>query len=357
MLMVLLAIILTLVLVVGLHEAGHALAAKLFGVKIQRISIGFGKPIFSWKDRQGQEWVWATWPLGGYVKLLNSRIQEVNPKDYSHCFDKRPAWQRIVILLAGGLANFLVALLALTIFYMAGYQRVIPVIKEVMPNSIAAQAGLQPQDRFLSIANWPTNSWQEVGNVLIVNLGKQDVAATVADAKQSVKQVRLNLSGKFNKQAKGLAGFLGITLEKSAQYKEHVAPQSLITAIQHAVNTSWRMLVFLILTLKQVLIGAVSFSLLLGPIGLISVSAGSLNQGFITFLYFIANFSLAVGLVNLFPIPGLDGGSIVLTLLEKIRGRPISVALEILMYRLAFIVFCVFLVQLIVNDLQRFLVH
>ncbi|MGQ3888914.1 M50 family metallopeptidase [Legionella sp. CNM-1927-20] len=356
MLIALLAILLTLILVVGLHEAGHAIAAKLFGVKIQRISIGFGKPILSWKDKKGQEWVWAIWPLGGYVKLLNSRIEEVKPNNYSFCFDKKPAWQRIVILLAGGVANFLVALLVLTIFYMTGYQQLLPIIKEVNPQGVAATAGVKASDRFVSIENWPTNSWQEVGNVLIVNLGKPDVIATVADVNNQERQLKLNLATPFTKNTKGLTGFLGVTIDKSPQYRKHVAPKPFLTAIKEAFNTIVRMVVFLILALKQVLIGAIPFSSLLGPIGLISVSVGSLNQGVIIFLYFIANFSLAVGLVNLFPIPGLDGGSIMLTVIEKIRGKPISIALEVLLYRLAFIAFIVFVIQLISNDLQR-MVH
>ncbi|STX52001.1 membrane associated zinc metalloprotease [Legionella busanensis] len=356
MFIALLAIILTLILVVGLHEAGHALAAKLFDIKIQRISIGFGKPILSWQDKKGQEWVWAIWPIGGYVKLLNSRIQEVKPSDYPYCFDKKPAWQRIIILLAGGFANFVVALLALTIFYMVGYQQLNPVIKEIDPQGIAAAAGIKASDRFVSIEGWPTNSWQEVGNVLIVNLGKSDVIATVADANNQERQLKLNLAMPFNKNTKGLAGYLGITIDKTPQYKKQVAPKPLLTALSEAFNTVIRMIVFLILALKQVLIGAIPFSSLLGPIGLISVSVGSFNQGIVIFLYFIANFSLAVGLVNLFPVPGLDGGSILLTMIEKIRGKPISIALEVLLYRLAFIAFIIFLIQLVLNDLQR-MVH
>lgn len=357
MLIALLAIILTLLLVVGLHEAGHALAAKLFGIKIQRISIGFGKPILSWKDKKEQEWVWAIWPLGGYVKLLNSRTENVALKNYPYCFDQQSAWRRVAILLAGGIANFLVALIALTIFYMAGYQRISPVIKEVRPNSIAAQAGLNAHDSFISIAGWPTHSVQEVNNSLIINLGKQDVMATIADSNQAVRQLKLDLSASFSNQNKGLAGFLGLSFDKSSLYRQPVASQSFLAAMMHAMNTSLRLLIFLMLTLKQLLTGVVSFSLLLGPIGLISVSVGSLNQGFIIFLYFIANFSLAVGLVNLFPIPGLDGGSILLTLLEKIRGKPISIALEALLYRLSFIAFCVFLAQLIINDLHHVIIN
>src|SRR5438132_1294650 len=99
MILALFAIVLTLILVVGFHEAGHAMAAKLFKVKIRRISIGFGKAIFTWKDRAGREWIWALWPLGGYVHLLNSRIEAIPESDFGLCFDKKPIWQRCIILI------------------------------------------------------------------------------------------------------------------------------------------------------------------------------------------------------------------------------------------------------------------
>jgi len=113
-------------------------------------------------------------------------------------------------------------------------------------------------------------------------------------------------------------------------------------------------LYFFLMVLKQLIIGAIPFSVLLGPIGLFAVSITSLSQGIVVFMFFIASLSTAVALVNLFPIPGLDGGSILYALIEKIRGKPLSVAMELLLYRLVVIVFALLLVHLLMNDLQRF---
>lgn len=354
MLIGLLALILTLILVVGLHELGHALAANVFGVKIQRISIGFGKPILRWQDKKDREWVWATWPLGGYVKLLNSRIDAVNPTDYPFCFDKQAAWRRVVILLAGGIANFIVALVSLTLFNMLGHQETLPIIQEVRPNSVASTAGLAINDRFLSVDNWSTESIQEVASVFIMNLGKPDVVATVTNSNNTVRQVHLNLKHNTEKNSKALLEFVGISFGKLNQTKQLIPPKPFFKAFKQAINTSFRILYFLMVTLKQLIVKAIPFSFLLGPISFISLSIASFKHGVAAFLYFIASLNLTVGLVNLFPIPSLDGGSIIFTLLEKIRGKPISIPLEILLYRLVLIAFCVFLIQLMVNDLQRY---
>ncbi|MCA0404465.1 MAG: site-2 protease family protein, partial [Proteobacteria bacterium] len=110
-------IVLTLLLVVGIHEWGHFLAARFYNVKIKRISIGFGRPLLKYHSRKGIEWVWAILPLGGYVHLLNSRIEPVNDKELPFAFDKKPIYQRIIILLAGAFANFLAAFIFLTLMY------------------------------------------------------------------------------------------------------------------------------------------------------------------------------------------------------------------------------------------------
>lgn len=352
----LVAIVLTLVLVVGIHEVGHALAAKLFSVKIQQISIGFGKPLFKWKGKSGCEWIWAIWPLGGYVQLLNSRIQPVAEKDFASCFDKQSVWVRCIILVSGALANLLIAWLALTFMFILGYQQNPPIIQTVIPQSIAAEAGLRAGDRFVEIAGQKTNSWQEVGMRLIMILGQNHVATLVVDVEGNLHQTSLNLSQwRYKKQRISLLNQLGIESASLNLHKQQVKGLPFLQAIYRAIDKSLQLLSFFIVMLKQLITGIIPFSMLLGPVGLLTASVGSFSQGLAVFLYFIASLSLAVGLVNLFPIPGLDGGSIVYVMIEKIRGKPVSVAMEVLLHRLAVIVFCLLLVQLLMNDLQRYL--
>ena len=356
MILALIAIVLTLILVIGLHEAGHAIMAKLFGVRIQRIAIGFGKPLLSWKDKSGREWLWGIWPLGGYVQLLNSRIQPVDEKDLSFCFDKKPVWIRLIILVAGILANLLTAWLALTWMFMLGYQQNTPFIQQVIPQSIAAQAGFKAGDHFAEIAGQRTNSWQEVGMSLIMNLGKAGVPVSVSDEEGHSRKFNLDLSQwHYKRQDSSLLAALGIVSGPLKLHRQEVKGQTFLVASHQAVNKLVHLLTFFLVMLKQLITAVIPFAVLLGPLGLFEVSAGSFFQGIAVFLYFIASLNLAVGLVNLFPIPGLDGGPIVYTLVEKFRGKPVSVAFEILLHRLAIIIFAILLIQLLMNDLQRYL--
>lgn len=353
MLLALGAIILTLILVVGIHEGGHALMARIFQVKIKKISIGFGKPLIQWQTQRGCEWVWAMWPLGGYVELLNSRIAPVAPDEYPFCFDKKPVWMRILILLAGALANLITAWLAFILVFYMGFSYKIPMIHSVQSQSIAATAGLTAGDQFIAIGGRPTPSWQEVGMELVIWWGNKDVKITVSSPKASLREITLDLSQiTFAGKEHSILSALGITPDTAA-VSEVIRSPSLLTAMQQSSAVIIHMLYFFLMILKQIFSGVIPFAILLGPIGIFAVSIASLKQGFVVFIFFIASFSLAIALVNLFPLPGLDGGSILYSIIEKIRGKPISVAMEVLLYQLMFIAFCLILVHLLTNDLTR----
>lgn len=354
MFLAIIAIISTLILVVGIHEWGHALVARIFGVRIKRISIGFGKPLLIWQSRNGCEWVWAFFPLGGYVQLENTRISQVEPEQYSLCFDKKPIWQRIFILLAGAAANVLTSWLVFILVYSIGLSYSVPEIKTVRPNSTAAHAGIRSGDKFISVGHDATSTWSDVGMRLIILWGKKDTPITLLHSNGSQTQVTLDLSKEQVHGGKGsLLQQLGIEPNPSA-VKNTLRASSLLDAMYQTNRYMLNMVYFFLIVIKQFVSGVIPFSLFLGPIGLFTASVTSLMQGLAVFLFFIANLSLAVAVINLFPVPGLDGGSIVYALIEKIRGKPISVAMEILLHRLTFIVFCLLLVQLFMNDLQRF---
>jgi regulator of sigma E protease len=349
------AIVLTLLLVVGIHEAGHAWLARFFNVKITRVSIGFGKPLLSWQGKRC-EWVWAMWPFGGYVRLLSSRIEPVSAKDNQFCFDKKPIWVRCVILLAGAVANILLAWLALMLMLMLGYQQMVPIIANVTEPSIAASAGLSSGDQIKSIAGNQVPSWREVGMQLIMTLGKDKVDVLVSDKTGVERHLSLDLANwQYKHTKKPILNTMGIVPDLSTRNMQRVSGVPLLQALQDAFIKMAGLLYFYLVMLKQLLTGAVPFIVLLGPLGLFTAMIGSFMQGVAVFLYFIASFSLAVALINVLPLPGLDGGSIVYALVEKIRGKPVSVAMEVLLHRLMFIALCLVLVQLLLNDMQRYL--
>lgn len=349
-----LAIILTLLLVVGLHEAGHAIAARFFNVKIKRISIGFGKPLIRWQSKSGIEWIWALLPLGGYVQLLNSRIEPVEKKDYIHCFDKQPAYVRIIILLAGVIVNLLTAWIALLLVFSIGVFHYPPQVKSVQAESLAAESGLQKGDRILAIEGQETPSWRQVGMRLMIAMGEKKVAVKVHNEAGDTRLLHFDLSHWFLKpRDNSLFDSLGFQPDVSVK-KRRLAADSFLDAISRATAQMTETLYFFIIMFKLLFTGKIPFTSLLGPIGMFSVSISSFMEGVAVFMSFIATFSLAVALANIFPIPGLDGGSILYTIIEKIRGKPMSVALEILLFRLAMIVFFVILLNLLANDLHRY---
>ncbi|WP_298622834.1 site-2 protease family protein [uncultured Legionella sp.] len=349
------AIIVTLILVVGIHEAGHALAARIFQVRIKKISIGFGRPLLQWTSKSGCEWVWAMWPLGGYVELLNSRITPVTAKEHPFCFDKKPIWQRIIILLSGAAANLITAWLAFLFVFYLGINYKLPQVQAIQSDSIAAHAGVAVNDQFIAINGHNTPSWQDVGMQLVTLWGQNKVDITLKHAKsQELKNVSIDLSQiKFSGNEKSLLAVLGITPDLSAASGTKRSA-SFIQAMSDSKRAIIQLLYFFVMALKQLITGIIPFSMLLGPLGVFAASVASLTQGIAVFFYFIASLSLAVALVNLFPVPGLDGGSIVYALIEKVRGKPVSVAMEVLLHRLMMIFFVVLLVNLLVNDVTKY---
>lgn len=350
------AVLLCFILVVGVHEAGHALAAHFFKVRIKRISIGFGRPLFKWHSQSGLEWVWGAWPLGGYVLLLNSRIMQVAPKAYESCFDKKPLWVRFIILASGGLANVLIAWFALTGYFLMGYQQTTPMVSGVSKSSIAFRAGVQSGDRILQVAGKPVISWRDAAMQLLMQVGEDRIPVMLENHSGSTRQTHINLSRWSDmRPGKPFLSGLGIQPERSKQYRETVPGMSIFKASMASVYTLAQLSLFFMVILKKLILGIIPLSLLLGPLGFFKAIMVSFFEGMAVFLYFIGHLSFAVGLINLLPVPGLDGGSIVYGIVEKFRGKPMSVALEVLLYRLALIAFCVLMVQLLVNDLERYL--
>lgn len=354
MFLAIIAIMLTLLLVIGIHEGGHALVARYFGVKIKKVSLGFGKPLLRWQTGSGCEWVWAIFPLGGYVQLENTRISPIEPSEYSGCFDKKPVWQRILILLAGAVANLITAWIALILVYTIGLNYTLPQIQSVQAHSMAAQAGILPGDQFVAIAGQATPTWNDVGMKLVVYWGKKDVPITFSrGGSKELKEAKLDLSQvQFSGIKSTLLTRLG--MEPNLSAARSTLRFSFIEAMHYTNDAIINMLYFFLMIFKQLFSGVIPFSMLLGPLSVFAASVASLTQGIVVFMFFIATLSLAVALVNLFPVPGLDGGSIVYALIEKIRGKPVSVAMELLLHRLVLIVFCMVLVHLLMNDLQHF---
>lgn len=346
------AVILTLFLVVGLHELGHALAAWSCGIKIKRVAIGFGKPVIQWTTSSGCEWVVGVWLLGGYVRLNDTRNGLVPAEDKASCFDQKPTRIKLMVLLAGVAINGLVAWFALIGVYYWGLPYRAPEVALVQPDSVAAYAGLRAQDQFIAVNAKKTRSWEEVGQSLLLSWGEKTIPVVIRTSDGVVKTRILNLEKASLLPAHSLLASLGISPDKKAPVLLFHSP-SLRAAIQDGSDALVHLSYFYLMLLKQLLWHELPWSFLLGPWGLFVLSIQSFSEGLSIFAYFIAELSLVVALLNVLPVPGLDGGAIVYALLEKVRGRPISIAWEILLYRFTLIALFLLLVQLLKNDWMR----
>ncbi len=167
--------IVALGILITVHEYGHFWVARKNGVKVERFSIGFGKPIWRTTDKHGTEFVVALIPLGGYVKMLDERVDEVSEQDKDKTFNSKSVYQRIAIIAAGPLANFIFAIFAFYLMFLLGVPSVKPVIGKVAEQSIAAKAGLTPESEIIAIDDVKTRDWQDVNLALVAHLGEQQI--------------------------------------------------------------------------------------------------------------------------------------------------------------------------------------
>lgn len=340
-----------MLLIVGLHELGHLLAAKWLGVGVRRFSLGLGRPIYTKQLPSGIEFALGWCPIGGYVKLLDTREGEVN--ELAKAFDLKPTWQKISILLAGPLVNLVVAYLCFWGMLTYGIAAVVPAVGSVLPGSIAAHAGMEEGDKILAVNDWPTPSWP-LTMMAMLSHGKQNQPMNlhIRSPKGESKQLSLKVENWHFDGIKRLPlKALGIELPNKL-VREHVKLPWL-NALREAFQRMSAYSYFNLVMLKKVITAKMPISMLGGPLSLLHSAQVQLQFGLTFYLRFLALLSLGVAIVNLLPIPGLDGGHILFALIEKCRGKPISIALQVLIFRLMLAVLLVVIMQLIANDLHR----
>ncbi|MGX9759458.1 sigma E protease regulator RseP [Pseudomonas shahriarae] len=403
---------------VTFHEFGHFWVARRCGVKVLRFSVGFGMPLLRWHDRKGTEFVIAAIPLGGYVKMLDEREGEVPADQLDQSFNRKTVRQRIAIVAAGPIANFLLAMVFFWVLAMLGSQQVRPVIGAVEAGSIAAKAGLSAGQEIVAIDGEPTTGWGAVNLQLVRRLGEsgtvqlvvreQDSTAetprelvldkwlkgadepdpikslgirpwrpslppvlaeldpkgpaqaaglktgdrllaldgqVLGDWQQVVDLVRVRPDTKIvlkverdgaqidvpvtlavRGEAKAAGGYLGAGVKGVEWPPSMVREVSFgpLAAIGEGARRTWTMSVLTLDSLKKMLFGELSVKNLSGPITIAKVAGASAQSGVADFLNFLAYLSISLGVLNLLPIPVLDGGHLLFYLVEWVRGRPLS---------------------------------
>lgn len=403
---------------VTFHEFGHFWVARRCGVKVLRFSVGFGLPLLRWHDKKGTEFVVAAIPLGGYVKMLDEREGEVPADQLDQAFNRKSVRQRIAIVAAGPIANFLLAMVFFWVLAMLGSQQVRPVIGAVESGSIAAQAGLSAGQEIIAIDGEPTSGWAAVNLQLVRRLGEsgslQLLVREQGSTADSPRELMLNkwlkgadepdpirslgirpwrpalppvlaeLDPKGPAQAAGLktgdrllsldgkalddwqqvvdtvrmhpdtkimlrverdgaqidvpvtlaargeskapTGYMGAGVKAVDWPPEMIREVSFgpVAAIGEGARRTWTMSVLTLDSLKKMLFGELSVKNLSGPITIAKVAGASAQSGVADFLNFLAYLSISLGVLNLLPIPVLDGGHLLFYLIEWARGRPLS---------------------------------
>ncbi len=438
-----LALILTLGILVTVHEFGHFWVARRCGIKVLRFSVGFGKVLWSKTDKHGTEFAIAAIPLGGYVKMLDERESEVPTELLDQAFNRKSVWQRIAVVLAGPAANLLFAILAYWLMFMVGVTQVKPIIGNIEADSVADTAGLISQHEIIAVDGKAASSWQEVTYQLLKRLGDTGsieiqvndqsrhqlvISRWLSDAEEpnpikalgiepfrpSVPPILAELQENMPAKQAGLKpgdlilavngldiqhwldfvrlvkanantpielsvqrnnlvinitlipalrtadngediGFAGAMVKAPVLPKDFIRQQSFdpFNAGLLAINKTWEMSTITLQSIGKMLQGLMSVKNLSGPITIAKVASSQVQAGFEAFVNFLAYISIMLAVVNLLPIPVLDGGHFVFYVIEAIKGSPISENIQLLGMKIGMALLLMVMTVAIFNDVSR----
>jgi len=408
--------VIALGILVTVHEYGHFWVARKNGVKVERFSVGFGRAIWRKTGKDGTEYVLAMIPLGGYVKMLDERVDDVQPEDKDKTFNVKSVYQRIAIVAAGPMANFVFALFAFYLMFLIGVPSVKPVIGHIAPNSIASHASLVEGSEIISVSGKTTRDWQDVNLALIAEIGSENIefktksrdslyvatfvldtsdwhfspdktsaltslgitpfrpkvhnelAAVAEDSPAAIagllvgdeliavgstqtadwlsfsKEIKLfpaqevlitvNREGKVLtlpitpkriEQSGRSVGYIGVAPKADAWPKSLLIELSYgpIEAIAESAQRTWDLTSLTFSMIGKLITGDVSVKNLSGPIGIAQGAGSSAGHGFVYFLGFLALISINLGIINLLPLPVLDGGHLLYYLIELLTGKEV----------------------------------
>ncbi len=322
--------IISFIIVIGVlvfvHELGHFIFAKMFGVRVLKFSLGFGHKLVSKKWGE-TEYLISAFPLGGYVKMFGEHQgeEEIATDEQIRSFSHKPVWQRFSIVAGGPVFNlFFAVFLFFAMFFLAGLPEPVDTtsIGKVSPESAAEKAGIITGDTILSINGQETTSWLDVSNqikesggeevVLYIDRNGERVTIHAVPEMQKIKNI-------FGEEV-GERYMLGITRSEGVVYTE----ASLVTAMSAAFTQTWNLSYLTIMGIVKIFERVIPASELGGPIRIAEIAGQQMEAGWMNFIYFMGLLSVNLGILNLLPIPVLDGGHLVFLTLEGIRRRPLS---------------------------------
>ena len=365
------AFLVTLGVLVSFHEFGHFLAARLCGVRVLRFAVGFGKPLFTYVAKNKTEWVIASIPLGGYVKLLDGRDrqQTITAKEESEAFDYKPLWQRSLIVAAGPFANFFLAVALFAVIYVSGAPQLPAILKAPPENSVAAKLGVLEGERVIAWQSLPNSnsaplsgefepvpSWNALRWILLDTLTAKTGFALEMQTPSGASYIQTFLARDLPEQSpqSDLILALGI-LPKAvplAQWGElKLGP---LDAMGFAADRVWLITKVSVRLMAGIFTGNTSLKQLGGPLSIADMAGKSVQVGWQPFFAFLALISISIGLLNLLPFPMLDGGQLLYDAWELVAGKRISVSMQEQFQKVGFLLLISLSLLALFNDLQRY---
>ncbi len=345
-------------LLIFVHEFGHFIWAKLFGVKVLKFSLGFGPKLIG-KKLGETEYLISAFPLGGYVKMFGENPGEVTEEtvtteDVSRSFSMRPVWQRFIIVAGGPLFNLIFAMfLFFFIVLVAGLPQPVETttISGVGPDSPAAAAGLLPNDTIVAINGQQTTRWEDV-SMLIKNSSGREVLLTIQRDKDIVEipvQPSMEITKNIFGEEVGERYMIGIARSEEVQYEK----VGFLKAVEAGISQTWSWMYLTVMGLIKIIQKVVPASELGGPILIAKIAGERMEAGWINFLYLMAVLSVNLGILNLLPIPILDGGHLVFFSVEAIMRKPVNLRTIEILQQVGLVLLGTLMIFVFYNDLVR----
>ena len=356
--------VLAFFLVIGplvfIHEMGHYLAGRWFGVKADAFSIGFGRELAGWTDRRGTRWKLALLPLGGYVKFagdMNPASQPTGewlalpPAERAQTFQAKPVWQRAIIVAAGPFVNFVLAILILAGFAIAyGDARTPSVVGQAIPGTAAAAAGLRAGDRVTALGGRPVETFEDMVRFVKIRAGERVRVDYVRGASPASVEAVIGTHEQRDRFGNSFrVGLLGISPAAPV-----IEPVGVLEAPVIAVRRTGQIVEMMVETIGQIISGRRSVKELGGPLSIAKVSGEQITLGPDAFVFLIALVSINLGFINLLPVPMLDGGHLLFYAIEAVRRRPVAPEAVEWAYRGGLVAVLALMLLVTFNDLGNF---
>ena len=348
--------ILTISLLVFIHEFGHYYVAKLFGMKIEVFSIGFGKELWSRVSKLGVKWKVCLLPFGGYVKIYGFNRESTDNtiiSDADKAFRSKPLYAQFLVIAAGPIANYLLAILLFsTLYFIYGKVEVPAIIGEVAADSPASVSGLKENDQIIMADGQQINDMSDLQRIILINEDKLMHLVV----KRSDDNINIPITPQLRPQAVGEKSndrnyYIGVIAKNTPVRKN----MDIATSLYQGTVDTFYISGIILKSIGQMLTGTRSLDELSGPITIANASAETLQAGLISYVFFIAMISINLGLLNLLPIPVLDGGHLVFIIYEAISGKALSGQVKNVILRLGMVMIIFLIVISVSNDIKSFI--